>query len=152
VARVVEIPPEATHELRRRVLRGADPAAEVRFEEDGRPGAFHLGVVEGAGPDGLVAVGTFVPEATPHRPRAVAVRVRGMAVEPARQGEGLGSLLLDAAVARLRARGVAVVWGNARDTALAFYLRHGFQVAGEGVVTIGLPHHVVVLDLAPGPG
>jgi hypothetical protein len=41
------------------------------------------------------------------------------------------------------------VWANARDSALGFYERAGFTVAGDGFVTddTRLPHHAVVLDL-----
>lgn len=145
VVEVVEIEAPATYDLRRRVLRSHLPGADVRNPEDEVPGAFHLGVVDDAG--SVVAVATFSPEPTPHRPGARAARLRGMAVEPALQGSGVGSLLLDAAVRRLGAEGFEVVWANARDSALAFYERRGWQVVGDPFVTVGLPHHAIVLDL-----
>ena len=39
------------------------------------------------------------------------------------------------------------VWANARDTALGFYARHGFEVLEPGHVdaTTGLPHHHIRL-------
>ena len=38
------------------------------------------------------------------------------------------------------------MWARARDSALAFYERHGFTTAGLGYadLTTGLPHHDVV--------
>ena len=75
-----------------------------------------------------------------------------MAVEPAQQGHGYGAALLDAAIARLRAAGARVLWANARDSALGFYVRGGMTVAGDGfVAALGLPHHVVLLELPPFP-
>ncbi len=143
---VVEIPAVMTHDLRRRVLRDGDPAAEVRFPHDDDPGALHLGVVD-AGE--LVAVATACPVPTPWREGRRAAQLRGMAVEPARQGRGVGRLLLDAAVARLVTAGIEVLWANARDSALGFYETYGMSVVGEGFLTAdtGLPHHVVLLDL-----
>jgi ribosomal protein S18 acetylase RimI-like enzyme len=69
-----------------------------------------------------------------------------MAVDPAQRGRGVGAVLLDAGLRRVIAEGADVVWANARDTALAFYRRHGFAVAGDGFVdtTTGLPHHRIV--------
>ena len=145
---VVEVDAVRTHELRRAVLRGGRPDAEVRYPEDDLAATFHLAVEdEGA----LVAVSTWAPVAAAHRPGAPAWRLRGMAVDPARQGSGVGSLLLGAAVERLSAAGAEVVWADGRDSALPFYERHGWRVEGDGFVTAGgIPHHVVVLDLLPG--
>jgi predicted GNAT family N-acyltransferase len=70
-----------------------------------------------------------------------------MAVEPARQGEGLGGLLLVAAIERLRHDGVRTLWANARLPALPFYERHGFTAVGEPFDEIGIPHVLVVREL-----
>ena len=144
--RVEDIPAEATHELRWRVLRGSRPGAPVVFPEDSRPGAFHLGVRD----DGaLLAVASFSEEATPYRPGRSAVRLRGMAVDEPSQHHGIGRLLVTTVVDRLRAGGVDVLWCNARDSAGGFYARLGFEVVGEGFVLpeSGIAHHVMVLDL-----
>jgi hypothetical protein len=38
------------------------------------------------------------------------------------------------------------VWANARDAALGFYLRHGFEIDSDGFIeaVTELPHHVIV--------
>ena len=145
---VAEIEAAQTHDLRRRVLRGGG-SEHLVFPEDGRPGAFHLGVRPA--PDGaVVAVASFAPEPTPHRPGRRAARLRGMVTEPDLQGRGIGRRLLAEAVGRLRAGGVEVLWANARDSALGFYERLGFEVVGEGFLAGpagDIPHHIVVLDL-----
>lgn len=137
--RVVELNAEQTHALRRAVLRRADPDANVVFECDHDPATFHLGVIE----DGdLLAISTWIP-APP------SAQLRGMAVEPSRQGEGLATRLLEEGYERLRSLGVELLWAHARDTALSFYTRAGFTVVGDGFVTpdTGLPHHLVTLSL-----
>jgi GNAT superfamily N-acetyltransferase len=145
---VAEIGAAQTHDLRRRVLRDGRPENLV-FPEDDRPGAFHLGVKPAlAGP--LVAVASFSPEETPYRPGRPAVRLRGMATDHACQGQGMGRRLLEEAVQRLRDDGVAVLWGNGRDSALGFYQPLGFEVVGAGFLAGpagDIPHHVVLLDL-----
>jgi len=140
---VVELTPEETHPLRLAVLRFDTPTKDVVFVEDTWPGALHLGLrVDGE----LVATSSWVPRDHAGRP---AVQLRGMATDRRLQGSGLGGVLLEAGCARHAANGVSLVWANARDAALAFYLRHGFVVDGDGFIdaTTQLPHHRVVRPL-----
>ena len=134
------------HPLRKDVLRRGLADPDVHYPQDDDPRSFHLGAYD----DGaLAAVATFTPAATEWRDGAVAWQLRGMAVTDALQGTGVGAAIIDAACARLRAAGAAVLWCNARDTAQGFYARLGFSVCGDGFVTAdsGLPHHVMVCDL-----
>jgi GNAT superfamily N-acetyltransferase len=96
--------------------------------------------------DDLVAVSSWVPRPHPDHPALAGVQVRGMATAHDLQGTGLGGVLLEAGVQRAVAGGADVVWARARDTALAFYERHGFEVHGRGYVdlTTQLPHHDVI--------
>jgi GNAT superfamily N-acetyltransferase len=145
---VGDIEAAQTHDLRRRVLRDGR-SEHLVFPEDDRPGALHLGAWEEPGGP-LLAVASFSPEPTPHRPGRRAARLRGMVTEPVRQGQGLGRGLLAEAVGRLRARGIEALWANARDSALGFYGRLGFETVGEGFLAGpagDIPHHIVVLDL-----
>ena len=140
---VVELTPEQTHPLRLAVLRFDTPTKEVVFAEDTWPGATHLGLSIG---DEVVATSSWVPR---EHAGAPAVQLRGMATARHLQGSGLGGVLLEAGCARHAAAGVPLVWANARDAALAFYLRHGFEVDGDGFIdaTTQLPHHRVVRRL-----
>lgn len=140
---VVELTPEQTHPLRLAVLRFDTPTKEVVFPEDTWPGALHLGLrVDGR----LVATSSWVPR---EHDGAPAVQLRGMATDRSLQGSGLGGVLLEAGCARHAAAGVLLVWANARDAALAFYLRHGFEAVGDGFIDANtqLPHHRVVRRL-----
>ncbi len=58
-------------------------------------------------------------------------RLRGMATEPTLQGTGLGTAVLNAALAHVALGGGGLVWCNARTPALAFYRRAGFVVHGN---------------------
>ena len=140
---VVELTPAETHPLRLAVLRFDTPTKDVVFPEDDLPGTLHLGLRKNGE---LVAVSSWVPRAHSGQP---AVQLRGMATARPQQGTGLGAVLLDAGCQRHRDIGVALVWARARDAALAFYLRHGFAVEGEGFIDAAtqLPHHLVVRPL-----
>jgi len=145
---IVELAVHETYDLRWRVLRDGTPSDEVGYPEDGRAGTFHLGARDASGTP--IATATFCVAGTPARPDAQAVQLRGMAVDPTLQQQGIGRHLVLAAIERLRADGAEVLWASARDTALGFYERLGMAVVGEGYLTddTRLPHHVVVLDLA----
>jgi GNAT superfamily N-acetyltransferase len=139
---VVELAAEETHPLRLTVLRGDTPSRSVTFAEDHLPGTFHLGVRDG---DVLVAISTWIPR--PHHDEP-GVQLRGMATAPDLQGRGVGALLLEAGC--LRAGTIApLVWARARDTALPFYLRHGFVVEGDGFIDehTAKPHHLITRRL-----
>jgi GNAT superfamily N-acetyltransferase len=122
--------------VRSRALR--DGKEHVGFAEDDDPQTLHVAALED---DVVVGVATFIPQ------DAGVWQLRGMGVEPERQGEGIGSVLLAEAEARLRTLGARSVWANGRDVALAFYERAGWRVEGEGYELIGLAHHRVVRDL-----
>jgi ribosomal protein S18 acetylase RimI-like enzyme len=61
-------------------------------------------------------------------------------VEPARQGLGLGSLLLRAGLSRVDQDGVECQLITEEPRNLPLYQRHGFEIAVEGDVPDGGPH------------
>jgi GNAT superfamily N-acetyltransferase len=139
-----EIGATDTHPLRLSVLRFDTPTRDVVFPEDEWPGSWHLG----ARRDGaLVATSSWVPREREGRP---GVQLRGMATSHDLQGTGVGGQLLEAGCELARAKGFTLVWANARDAALNFYLHHGFEVEGDGFIdhTTQLPHHLVLRILA----
>lgn len=53
-------------------------------------------------------------------------------------------------IQRLKATDAVLLWASARDTALPFYQRFGFEtVEGSGFTPpqTGRPHHIIELDL-----
>lgn len=140
---VVEIAADDTYELRLQVLRNDTPSAIVTFAEDDLPGTFHLGVRDAD--NHLVAVSTWILRPFREEP---AVQLRGMATAARVRGQGAGVILLEAGCRRAAAT-APLVWARARDTALGFYLRHGFVVDGEGFIDEQTmkPHHVIVRRL-----
>jgi GNAT superfamily N-acetyltransferase len=134
---------DEVRELRLAVLR---PAAErVPSGYDLDPATVHIGAFD---VDVLVGCASVFPE--PFEAEPAAWRLRGMAVEPSRQGEGIGRLVLEAAVSAAREAGAPLLWANGRVSAMAFYQRLGWTPAGE-VFEYGpanLPHLVITRSLA----
>jgi predicted GNAT family N-acyltransferase len=137
---VVELASEETHALRLEVLRNDTPSSDVVFAEDGMPGTIHIGVRDARGM--VVGVSTWVPKPFNGAP---AVQLRGMATSPELQGRGLGAMMLEEGCRRA-ASAAPVVWARARETALAFYQRHGFVVEGDGFIDeqTQKAHHIIV--------
>ena len=138
---------EETFALRRAVLRGGDPTAEVLVATDALTHCRHLGAED----DGqVIATVTAFPCDPPGREHPAAWQLRFMAVDPAWQGRGIGHRLLQALLRDLADVGAELVWANARDSALGFYETAGFTVLPDSAFcseATGLPHHVVELQL-----
>ena len=70
-----------------------------------------------------------------------------MAVLSAWRRQGVGSALLQAALAAARQKGLRHVVLHAQVHALPFYGRFGFQASGPEFDEAGIPHRVMSLDL-----
>jgi GNAT superfamily N-acetyltransferase len=129
-------------ELRLSVLR--PDAARVPSAYDLDPETVHIGAFDG---DEVVGCASVFPD--PYDGEPLAWRLRGMAVDPTRQGQGIGRLVLDASVAVAEQAGARMLWANGRVTAMAFYQRLGWTAVGD-VFAYGpaqLPHLVIKLRL-----
>jgi GNAT superfamily N-acetyltransferase len=134
--------------LRHAVLRPGRPVGYSVYSED--EGAVHIGAWDD---DMLVGCATVFPEPWPGSDSAseesAAWRLRGMAIDPSRQGTGVGRLVLAEGIAAAREGGAALLWANARTSALGFYERMGWRVVGEEFIATdsGLPHKPMLIDL-----
>jgi len=135
VTEVRRVGPADTADLRRRVLRGGRP---VDLADDD-PTLFHVGAYDG---EQLVGTGNVRREPAPWAPDVPAWRLRGMATEPERRGEGVGAAVLEALLEHCQAEGGGELWCNARTPARTFYLRAGFTEVGEEWVDPEIGPHV----------
>ncbi|MBM4383755.1 MAG: GNAT family N-acetyltransferase [Deltaproteobacteria bacterium] len=137
MSEVRRVSAEDVRPLRHLVLRPGRPFEETAFPGDDAPSAVHFGAFRN---HELLAVATLLD--SPHPERAGrACQVRGMASHPNVRGAGYGAAALAACVAEARARGAALVWCNAREAALGFYLRAGFVATGERFEIAGIGPH-----------
>jgi predicted GNAT family N-acyltransferase len=75
-------------------------------------------------------------------------KIGRMAVLEAWRGRGVGSALLQAAIAVCRARGWPVALLSAQTHALVFYARAGFTVCSGEYLDAGIPHRDMKLMLS----
>lgn len=133
--------------LRNRLLRkplGLElTAQQLTGEEEQR----HFGLLDNEGlnadsaPEVLVACVIAVPLTATH------VKLRQMAVDDSRQRSGLGTRLIQCVEDELRKDGVGSIELNAREPAIGFYERLGYQPEGPRFVEVTIPHQKMVKQL-----
>lgn len=120
--------------LRRAILRtplGLDfDPAELAAESD----QVHLAALEH---DEVIGILLLVPGGRDWKMRQVAVQRE-------RQNDGLGMKLVKAAEREALKRGAARMVLHARETAIPFYLRLGYDLEGEPFTEVGLPHRKMI--------
>lgn len=131
-------------ELRRSVLRPLLPPGSV-MPGDEVSDAVHIGAFQGST---LVSTCLIFPESCPWRPGEPAWRLRSMATDPAVRGDGFGALVVAEAARIARQNGADVLWCQAREAAIGFYARQGWQRHGELFDTDFGPHSEMALSLA----
>jgi ribosomal protein S18 acetylase RimI-like enzyme len=75
-------------------------------------------------------------------------KMRQVAVKPILQGRGLGRQLVEAIEREIHSRGACKIVLHARQTAVAFYLRMGYEIIDDPFEEIGLPHRCMQKLLA----
>ena len=129
--------------LRQRVLR-APIGLDLR-DEDLTPEAsqLHFGLFDGGGALLGCAIAACQPDGR--------VRIRQMAVAPARQGTGCGRRIMESIEQRLAQRGLTRIFLHARQAVSGFYERLGYVRTGPVFTEVGLPHVLMEKTLRPGP-
>jgi predicted GNAT family N-acyltransferase len=122
---------DASVVLRTRVLRAPLRLEPSPAERDEDRQLLHLGAFEG---ERLVAC-LMLQELG-----GGAVKMRQVAVDFDRQHQGVGTRLVHYAESFARARGLREMRLHARETALAFYERLGYEAHGEPFVEVTVPH------------
>ncbi|TWI91319.1 acetyltransferase (GNAT) family protein [Chitinophaga japonensis] len=69
------------------------------------------------------------------------VQLRQMAVDPAFQGRGIGSGIIDFAEQQAKLNGFTEMIMHARKTAAGFYEKLGYSIHGDEFTEVGIPHY-----------
>ena len=69
------------------------------------------------------------------------LQLRQMAVDPARQGQKIGKVLLDFAEQLAKDKGYTTLMMHARKVATGFYLKCGYVISGAEFTEVGIPHY-----------
>jgi len=142
---VLQISAQDTYPIRAQILRPGRPIEDCIFRGDDDEQTFHLGAfVAGK----LVSVASFYFEKHQMLDDTYQFRLRGMATIPEFQGQGLSSSLLKTAFPLIKKNFCTLLWCNARESALGFYRKVGFEQVGGvfDIPEIG-PHRLMFIKL-----
>jgi GNAT superfamily N-acetyltransferase len=98
------------------------------------------------------ADGTIVGVGRLHGIDADTGQIRYMAVQPDWRGRGVGAAILSALEAMAVENGMGRIELDAREEAVGFYRRHGYEVKGPAHTLFGrIPHRRMAKPLVGGP-
>ncbi len=134
------IPTEETYNLRKEVLR-KNIDLPYKFNGDLDESTFHLGAFK---ENKLVGIVSFMKLSNDNI-QGTQYQLRGMATLPEVRGEGFGNLLIKKGAEILQQKAIEFVWCNAREVALGFYQRNGFEIVGQSfdIEKIGVHYRMV---------
>ncbi|TVQ77731.1 MAG: GNAT family N-acetyltransferase [Bradymonadales bacterium] len=130
--------------LRLKLLRPGQSIETVQFEGDDWPGSLHLGAFMRLQGDETPCVGvlSLIARNELFEKSSKEFQLRGMAVEPSLQGQGVGAELLAEGIRWAKETGIHMIWCNARTPVLNFYRKFGFASEGEEFdIPLGGPHY-----------
>lgn len=128
--------------IRAEVLRPGLPLSAAVYAGDAHPEAYHAGAFVNGN---LIGVATVFPDMPPESENPLAWRLRGMAVQDAFHGLGVGRALLMHCISHVADAGGDQLWCYARTAVLGFYRVLGFQPLGdEFVIPVSGPHYFMV--------
>jgi GNAT superfamily N-acetyltransferase len=125
---IKQIPSSETFAVRLPVLRPGKPIESCIFEGDDLPTTVHFGIYEN---DVIVGVTSIFEASSDLIEGENQFQMRGMAVLDSHQKKGLGDRLVQAAEQYVRENGGSIIWFNAREIAVGFYNKMGYNSIGK---------------------
>ncbi len=124
------------------IIRGTDRSSPG-FPGDEDSDTYHLAALREGSVIGCLSLMTV------HQDNQSAFQLRGMAVEPFYQGQGIGrSLLAFTEKWVVKHTPVRLMWCNARTTAKGFYTKRGWKPVSEEFSIPGVgPHYRLIRNL-----
>jgi GNAT superfamily N-acetyltransferase len=123
-----EISALETYAVRQPVLRPGKPAESCLFEGDSSPSTKHFGFYDGEKLVGIVSLFESVVRSFQEKNQ---FQIRGMAVLASHQKKGIGEQLMQHIESELRKERPVFLWFNARESAVGFYRKLGYETVGN---------------------
>lgn len=142
---IKQIPSQETYAVRNPVLRPGKPVESCVFEGDDLESTVHFGLYEAGALAGIASV--FL--SSHHDFEEDGQRqLRGMAVLPNHLKKGFGERLVAAAEEYAKSAKAGILWFNAREAAVGFYEKLGYQKKGGPFVIQDIgPHYIMYKKL-----
>jgi len=136
-----QITSQDTFAVRQPVLRPGKHIDTCIFDGDDFPSTVHFGIYQD---NELLGVISVFQAKSPYFNEEHQFQIRGMAVLESQQKKGLGEKLVIKAEEYITAKGGERTWFNAREIAVSFYKKMGYEVIGDefNIPDVG-PHYVM---------
>jgi len=125
---IFQISATDTYAVRSPVLRSGLPMESCRFEGDALTTTMHFGIFRNALLSGVVSL---FSQSTPFFANPKQIQIRGMAVMPEYRNCGFGAALVRHAETIAKIQNADLIWFKARQTAVGFYEKMGYQKIGQ---------------------
>lgn len=138
---IKQITSQETFAVRLPVLRPGKPIDSCIFDGDDLNTTAHFGIYDD---EIIVGVTSIFQTSTPLLSQKQQFQLRGMAIVDSHQKRGLGDQLVQRAEQYVKENNAEVLWFNAREIAVGFYKKMGYETIGEpfAIGDIGI-HYVM---------
>ena len=133
-----------TYLVRHPVLRLGKPLETCCFAGDDLPTTRHFGIFDG---EKIIGVLSLFVASNEWITAECQLQFRGMAVLAAYQNKGIGAILMEFAETQIKAKTGAIIWLNAREKAVSFYKKMGYQKIGQPFTIGDIGIHYVLVKL-----
>jgi ribosomal protein S18 acetylase RimI-like enzyme len=135
---------ETTYSVRKAVLRKGKTCSSCLFEGDNLTSTIHYGLFIDKELAGIISLfenkfGNFTTQKQ--------LQIRGMAVLESHQKKGFGNLLVIKAEEYAKTKKMDVIWFNARETAVGFYEKLGYQIIDKSFIIEGIGTHYIMYKM-----
>ncbi|MBP6041272.1 MAG: GNAT family N-acetyltransferase [Flavobacterium sp.] len=134
-----------TYPVRHQVLRSGKPIESCQFQGDELETTHHLGYYLNKQIIGVISLFEIDNN---HFLAQKSIQIRGMAVLPSFQKQGIGKVLVSEAEKFSVIQKADLIWFNARTTAVGFYKKMGYEIVGTEfeIKEVG-PHFLMYKNL-----
>lgn len=140
--KVLRISALDTYPIRQTILFSGHSMETCQFKGDDEDQTFHLGAFIDSK---LVSVASMYFERHPDIEEPYQYQLQGMATLPDYQCQGLSSALLQVAFPIVKQNFCHLVWCNAREGAIGFYEKVGFETLGDLFEISNLGNHLLMV-------
>ena len=141
---IKEIQSSETYLVRQKELRKGKPLETCHFEGDDEKTTKHFGIELNEKIIGIVSVYQVNSQLFFDENQ---FQIRGMAVLEAHQQKGYGALLIERAEKYCFEKNASVIWFNAREKAVPFYEKNGYQTKGNSFEIPEVGTHFIMFKI-----
>ncbi len=135
---------DETFSVRQLILRPGKPIESCHFEGDNLISTTHFGYYNEGKLIGIISV---FKNSNENFNTEKQFQIRGMAVLENHQKKGIGAVLVLHTENHLKAEGERLIWFNARESAVGFYKKLGYEIKGTEFEITGVGTHFLMFKL-----